>query len=70
MDAIRRSVGAVSMDGIKRRVRAGMGRCQSGFCTPKVMEILSRELNVPVSSIRKNGPGSELLTGIVGEDAF
>ncbi len=62
-EAIRRPVGAVSLDGIKRRTRAGMGRCQGGFCTPKVMEILSRELNVPMESICKNGPGSELITG-------
>ena len=44
-DAIRRSPGARSLDGVKRRVRAGMGRCQGGFCGPKVMEILCRELD-------------------------
>jgi len=47
-DAIRRRVGAKSLDGVKRRVRAGMGRCQSGFCSPRVMEILAEELNIPV----------------------
>ena len=47
IDAIRRSPGARSLDGIKRRVRAGMGRCQSGFCMPGVMKILSRELGIP-----------------------
>ncbi len=60
-EAIRRKPGARSMDGIKRRVRAGMGRCQAGFCTPRVMEILSEELGVPMEEIRKNRPGSELL---------
>lgn len=63
VDAIRRPLGAKSMDGVKRRVRAGMGRCQGGFCTPRVMEILSRELDVPVSEIRKNVRGSELTLG-------
>ncbi len=63
VEAIRRPVGAVSLDGIKRRVRAGMGRCQAGFCTPRLMEILSRELHRPMEEICKNVPGSELLTG-------
>lgn len=44
LDAIHRPLGATTMDGIKRRTRAGMGRCQAGFCTPKTMEILEREL--------------------------
>lgn len=61
IDAIRRNPGARSMDGIKRRVRQGMGRCQAGFCTPKTMEILSRELGVPMNEITKNRPGSELI---------
>ena len=42
LDAIHRPLGAHSLDGVKRRTRAGMGRCQSGFCSPKVMEILER----------------------------
>ena len=61
LDAIRRTPGARSMDGIKRRVRQGMGRCQAGFCTPKAMEILARELGIPMTSVAKNRPGSELL---------
>ncbi|MCR4764254.1 MAG: NAD(P)/FAD-dependent oxidoreductase [Lachnospiraceae bacterium] len=60
-EAIRRNPGARSMDGIKRRVRAGMGRCQAGFCTPRVMEILSEELGIPMEEVCKNRPGSELL---------
>lgn len=63
VDAIHRPVGAVSMDGVKRRVRAGMGRCQGGFCTPRVMEIIARELEIPITSVCKNVPGSELLIG-------
>lgn len=63
VDAIRRPLGARSMDGIKRRVRQGMGRCQGGFCTPVALDILARELGVPVEQIAKNRPGSELLRG-------
>lgn len=63
VDAIRRKPGAVSLDGIKRRVRQGMGRCQAGFCTPRAMEILSRELGIPMEQVRKNRPGSEQITG-------
>lgn len=68
IDAIRRPVGAVSMDGVKRRVRAGMGRCQGGFCTPRVMEIIARELKLPLASVCKNAAGSELLTGMMKEE--
>lgn len=63
VDAITRTLGATSLDGIKRRVRQGMGRCQAGFCTPRTMEILSREKGIPMESICKNMPGSEMLTG-------
>lgn len=62
-DAINRTLGAVSIDGIKRRVRAGMGRCQSGFCIPKTMEILARETGRRMEDICKNRSGSNLLTG-------
>lgn len=58
LDAIRRPLGATSLDGIKRRTRAGAGRCQSGFCSPRVMEILHRERNLPYCEIRKNGANS------------
>lgn len=62
-DAIRRVPGARSLDGVKRRVRAGMGRCQGGFCGPKVMELLSRELHVPITALTKGGGESRLLAG-------
>ncbi len=61
VEAIRRNPGAKDMDGIKRRVRAGMGRCQMGFCTPKIMEILSKELNISLEEITKKGGDSYLL---------
>lgn len=63
VNAIQRTLGATTLDGIKRRTRAGMGRCQSGFCSPKVVEFLSRELETDRSNIRKAEKGSELLTG-------
>ena len=63
VDAIRRKPGAVSLDGIKRRVRQGMGRCQAGFCAPLVIEILARELGIPVTEVAKNRPGSEQIKG-------
>ena len=60
-DAIRRTPGARSLDGIKRRVRQGMGRCQAGFCTPRTVSILAEELGIPEEEVCKNRPGSEIL---------
>lgn len=60
-DAIRR--GAVTLDGVKRRVGAGLGRCQGSFCTDRVMELLARELGVAPEELWKDGLGSRLLTG-------
>ncbi len=67
VDAIHRLPGARSLDGVKRRVRAGMGRCQGGFCSPKVMEILSRELGIPQTELTKSGGSSKLLVGYTKE---
>ena len=64
IDAIHRVPGARSIDGVKRRTRAGMGRCQGGFCSPRVMEILARELGVPMNEITKSGEGAGLIVGI------
>ena len=58
VDAIRRPCGARTVDGVKRRTRAGMGRCQGGFCGPRVIEILSRELGISVPEVRKDGTDS------------
>lgn len=63
IDAIRRPLGARSLDGVKRRTRAGMGRCQSGFCSPRVMEILEREVPMDISEITKSGNGSQIICG-------
>lgn len=53
--AIHSPVGARDLDGVKRRTRAGMGRCQSGFCGSKVVEILARELGKDINEITKFG---------------
>ena len=61
IDAIKRPVGARSLDGVKRRTRAGMGRCQSGFCSPRVMEILHRELGIDLTQVTKSGGDSYIV---------
>ena len=65
VEAIHR--GARSLDGVKRRCRAGMGRCQGGFCSPRVMEILSRELGIPQTELTKSGGESRMVTGYTKE---
>ena len=67
--ALHSEVPANTIDGVKRRAGAGMGRCQGGFCTPRVMEILARELGVPQTELTKNGGTSRLLTGRTKEEA-
>ena len=63
IDAIQRPLGARSLDGIKRRTRAGMGRCQTGFCSPKTMEVLARELHISISEVTKSGGNSGIIRG-------
>ncbi len=65
IEAIRR--GARSLDGVKRRTRAGMGRCQGGFCSPRVMELIHREAGIPMEAITKFGGESKLLVGKLKE---
>ena len=65
IEAIRRNPGAVDVDGIKRRTRSGMGRCQGGFCLPSIIEILSEELGVKPEEITKKGRSSQILYGRV-----
>lgn len=61
IDAVTRPLGAKSLDGVKRRTRAGMGRCQSGFCAPRVMEIIARERGMDHMEVTKSG-GNSLIT--------
>ncbi|MDS0526022.1 NAD(P)/FAD-dependent oxidoreductase [Clostridium sp. SHJSY1] len=63
VDAIKRSFGAISLDGVKRRCRPGMGRCQGGFCGPKVQEIIAREYGVPLESVMLEKDKSYILVG-------
>lgn len=59
--AIKAPAGAVDIDGVKRRTRAGMGRCQGGFCGSKVLEILADELDKPLNEIKKFGGESSII---------
>lgn len=63
VDVISRNVGATTVDGVKRRVRPGTGRCQGGFCGPRVMEIIARELGKDIKDIVKDGLESYIATG-------
>ena len=61
LDAIHSPVPPTSVDGVKRRTRAGMGRCQGGFCQPRVLEILAREQDRAFTDITLKGEGSNIL---------
>lgn len=63
LDAVRRPLGARTLDGVKRRTRAGMGRCQAGFCSPRTMEILAREIPMRMEDIHKSGRDSAMIVG-------
>ena len=65
--AIRTNPGARDMDGVKRRTRSGMGRCQGGFCGPYVMALIAEETGIAMEQVTKNGDGSRMLTGRIGE---
>lgn len=55
LDAINRPLGATTLDGVKRRTRAGMGRCQAGFCSPRTMILLAEKLGIKTNEVQKNG---------------
>lgn len=61
VNSIRNEIGARDVDGVKRRVRAGMGLCQGSYCQPRVTKILARELGIPETMVPGRGPGSSLL---------
>ncbi len=63
LEAIRTNPKAVDIDGVKRRTRSGMGRCQGGFCAPYVMKLIAREQGIPMESVTKSGSGSQMLIG-------
>ena len=64
LHAIRQNPPAKDIDGVKRRTRSGMGRCQGGFCQPYVAELIAKEQGVDLEEVTKNGKGSRLLMGV------
>jgi glycerol-3-phosphate dehydrogenase len=64
VEAIRK--GHTTLDGIKYYTRAGMGRCQGGFCTYRILRLVARETGLPLERITKHGPGSEIVMGRIG----
>jgi len=66
-DTLHRSVPCDTLDGVKRRVRPGMGRCQGGFCGPLVLRIIAAETEEALEQVPKSGPGGELLYGTIKE---
>jgi len=68
VDVIHRNAGARTVDGVKRRAGTSLGRCQGGFCTPQIIEILARELNIELEEVRKDAEGSEILCGKLGRE--
>jgi len=66
VEAIRK--GHATLDGVKYYTRAGMGRCQGGFCSYRVMQLISRETGLPLEKITKHGPGSEVVRARIGAD--
>lgn len=68
LEAIHTNPGARDVDGVKRRTRSGMGRCQGGFCGPYVMELLSRELGIPMEEVTKKGGESRMVLGRIGDE--
>ncbi|MEG0167126.1 MAG: NAD(P)/FAD-dependent oxidoreductase [Ruthenibacterium sp.] len=65
--ALHRAVPCDTVDGVKRRVRPGMGRCQGGFCGPLVTQIIAQEMKIPLHAVQKSGDGSTLLFGSTKE---
>jgi glycerol-3-phosphate dehydrogenase len=63
LNSLRRPLPCDTVDGVKRRVRPGMGRCQGGFCGPLVAQIIAAEKGIPLEAVTKNGPGSNIVIG-------
>ncbi|HIV87614.1 MAG TPA: (2Fe-2S)-binding protein, partial [Candidatus Pygmaiobacter gallistercoris] len=63
LDALHGPIPPVSIDGVKRRCNPGMGRCQGGFCGPRVQEIIARELSIPQQQVPQDKAGSQILVG-------
>ncbi len=61
VDALNRPVRTISIDGVKRRTRAGMGMCQGAFCGSRVRKLIAREMDIPEEQVKQRGPGSSIL---------
>lgn len=68
LEAIRTNPKPTDLDGVKRRTRAQMGRCQGGFCVPYIIKLLSQELGIPCEEVTKSGRSSRLIAGKIKED--
>lgn len=68
LEAIRKNPKPYDLDGVKRRTRAQMGRCQGGFCSPYIMKLLAKELGIPMEKVTKSGGESRLIKGKIRED--
>ena len=65
--AVNNPLGVATVDGVKRRVRAGMGRCQGGFCMPIVADVIAREKGVDITEVTKDDGGSNIVIGRIKE---
>ena len=63
IDALNSPVCVPTVDGIKKRVRPGMGRCQGGFCSPLVMQIIADQMKIPISEVKKSTGDSVITFG-------
>ncbi|MDR1108398.1 MAG: NAD(P)/FAD-dependent oxidoreductase [Spirochaetaceae bacterium] len=68
LESLRRPVPCDTLDGVKRRVRPGMGRCQGGFCGPLILKLIAGEKGIPLEEVTKDGPGSPVLLGAAKTD--
>ena len=68
LEAIRTNPKPKDLDGVKRRTRAQMGRCQGGFCSPYIIKLLAKEMGVSCEEITKSGGKSKMITGRTKED--
>ena len=68
LEAIKSNPKPLDLDGVKRRTRSQMGRCQGGFCSPYIMELLAKEMGVSKTEITKKGKGSKMLVGTLKGD--
>lgn len=66
--ALQKNPPANDVDGVKRRTRAGMGRCQGGFCMPAVIRIISESKSIPITAVTKKGGASQIVEGEIGHD--